>query len=413
MAAAQGSSASELRRILTLWRNVRVQRFVGQTVFAAIVIYVGYLLISNMSGRLDQIGLSLFPFVDTTGSFPFISVSGDFLNQRAGFDIVETSFGYDYGPNDSYRDAYFTGFLNTIRVSGMGIVFATIIGVFIGVSRQSKNWLVSHAALAYVETFRNVPLLLQLIFWYVAIYLKLPRISNPLDLDIAIVTNKAIALPFVSPESGFGIWMIVLLAGAAAGAAAYVVRSRRQDATGLPSHPGWWALGAFGAIGLIGFLATGLPLETDTPSIANRQVIGGLQMTPEFGALLTGLTLYTAAFIAENVRGSIQAIPKGQTEAAAALGLGSFQRMRYVILPQTLRILIPPTTNQYLNLTKNSSLAFVLAFKDVFGTGSVIITQTGQAVPIIALLMITYLSLSLFISLVMNTINSRLKWENA
>ena len=413
MAAAQGSSASELRRILTLWRNVRVQRFVGQTVFAAIVIYVGYLLISNMSGRLDQIGLSLFPFVDTTGSFPFISVSGDFLNQRAGFDIVETSFGYDYGPNDSYRDAYFTGFLNTIRVSGMGIVFATIIGVFIGVSRQSKNWLVSHAALAYVETFRNVPLLLQLIFWYVAIYLKLPRISNPLDLDIAIVTNKAIALPFVSPESGFGIWMIVLLAGAAAGAAAYVVRSRRQDATGLPSHPGWWALGAFGAIGLIGFLATGLPLETDTPSIANRQVIGGLQMTPEFGALLTGLTLYTAAFIAENVRGSIQAIPKGQTEAAAALGLGSFQRMRYVILPQTLRILIPPTTNQYLNLTKNSSLAFVLAFKDVFGTGSVIITHTGQAVPIIALLMITYLSLSLFISLVMNTINSRLKWENA
>jgi len=188
------------------------------------------------------------------------------------------------------------------------------------------------------------------------------------------------------------------------------MRSRRQDATGRPSYPGWWAIGMFGAIGLAGFLATGLPLSADTPSIADRQVVGGLQMSPEYGALLTGLTLYTAAFIAENVRAGIQAIPKGQTEASAALGLGAIQRMRYVILPQTMRIVIPPTTNQYLNLMKNSSLAFVLSFNDVFNIGRTTITNTGQSVPIIALLMLTYLSLSLFISLVMNTINSRLKW---
>ena len=196
-------------------------------------------------------------------------------------------------------------------------------------------------------------------------------------------------------------------------AVAYTMRSRRQDATGQPSYAGWWAIGVFGAIGLIGFLATGLPLDDDTPTIANRQVVGGLQMSPEYGALLAGLTLYTAAFIAENVRGSIQAIPKGQTEASAALGLGAFQRMRYVILPQTLRILIPPTTNQYLNLMKNSSLAIALAFNDMFVTGKVVITQTGQAVPIIALLMLTYLSLSLLISLIMNTINSRIKWGDS
>lgn len=402
-----------LSGVLTLWRNTRFLRILWQTVFALGVVYVGYLLISNMSNELDQINLSLFPFVDSSGSFPFFSLSWDFLNQRAGFGILETSFGFDYDANDSYRDALVAGFLNTVRVSAMGIVLATVLGVFIGVSRLSKNWLVSRAALVYVEIFRNVPVLVQLTFWYVAVFLKLPRISNPLDLEVALVTNKAVALPFVSTESGFGIWMIFLTVGAAAGAAAYVIRSRQQDAKGEPSYPIWSAITVFGAIGLVGFLAAGLPLSADTPSIADRQVVGGVQMSPEYGALLTGLTLYTAAFIAENVRAGIQAIPKGQTEASAALGLNAFQRMRYVILPQTLRIVIPPTTNQYLNLTKNSSLAFVLAFNDIFNVGKVMITQTGQAVSIVALLMLTYLGLSLFISLVMNTIHSRLKWGSA
>jgi general L-amino acid transport system permease protein len=425
--ATQRFPMSRLSGVLTLWRNVRFLRILWQTVFAMTVVYIGYLLVSNMSNELEQIDLSLFPFVDSSGSFPFFSLSWDFLNQRAGFDIPETSFGIDYGASDSYRDAYFAGFLNTVRVSAMGIVLATVIGVLLGVARLSKNWLVSRAALVYVETFRNVPLLVQLTFWYLAIYLKLPRISEAwdyslsvdwlgvdlFDLDLGIVSNRAVALPFVSTESGFGTWLIVLLAGAAVAALAYTMRSRHQDATGEPSYPGWWAIGVFCAIGLVGFLATGLPLNADTPSIANRQVIGGLQMSPEYGALLTGLTIYTAAFIAENVRGSIQAIPKGQTEAAAALGLSGFQRMRYVILPQTLRIVIPPTTNQYLSLTKNSSLAFAVAFNEVFNVGKVVITQTGQAVPIVALMMLTYLCLSLLISLVMNTINGRLKWGNA
>ena len=404
---------SRLSSVLTLWRNVRFLRFLWQAVFAIVVVYIGYLLISNISNELDQINLQLFPFVDSSDNFPFVSLSWDFLNQRAGFDIPETSFGFNYGASDSYRDALIAGFLNTVRVSAMGIVLATVLGVFIGIARLSKNWLVSRAALVYVETFRNVPLLVQLTFWYLAIFLKLPRISDPLDLNVAIVTNRAMSVSFVSTESGFGTWMIVLLVGAAMAAVAYRMRSRRQDATGQPSSAGWWAIGVFGAIGLIGFLATGLPLDGDTPTIANRQVVGGLQMSPEYGALLAGLTLYTAAFIAENVRGSIQAIPKGQTEASAALGLNGLQRMRYVILPQTLRILIPPTTNQYLSLMKNSSLAIALAFNDMFVTGKVVITQTGQAVPIIALLMLTYLCLSLLISLIMNTINSRIKWGDS
>lgn len=399
--------------MLSLWWNVRVQRVIWQAVFAAIVIGVGYLLITNIQNELDRLGLDLFPFAKVKSDFPFVHLSWGFLDQRAGFDIAETSFGRDYSANDSYRDAYITGVLNTINVSIIGIFLATVIGLVVGVSRLSKNWLVSHVALVYVETFRNVPLLVQLIFWYVAIYLKLPRISDAIDLDFAIISNRAVALPSLNTESGFGAWTILLAIALAAAAGTWVMRARREELTGDPKYPWWSAFAVFGAVGAIGFLVTGVPLSIETPGIEERAVVGGAQMTPEYAALLTGLSLYTAAFIAENVRGSILAIPRGQTEAAAALGLSGFQRMRYVILPQTLRILIPPTTNQYLNLTKNSSLAFAVAFKDVFAIGRIINNQSGQTFPIVALLMVTYLSFSLIISLVMNTIHGRLKWGEA
>ena len=396
--------------MLAIWRNVKFQRIVFQTVFALLVIGTVYVLIANMQSELDRIGLELFPFIDIDGSFPFIHPTWDFLNQRAGFDIAEQKFGFDYTPNDSYRDAFTAGLLNTIYVSVLGIFLATFLGLAIGIMRLSKNWLISRVALIYVETFRNIPLLVQLIFWYLAVYLKLPKISEPLDLEIAFVTNRAVALPFVNTTSGFGTWSIFLAAGLIAAAGVWVLRTRREDNTGKPSFPWIWGAGTFAGIGAVSFLFTGLPLATDTPTVGQFGIDGGAQFTPELMALLTGLTVYTAAFIAEIVRGSIQAIPKGQTEAAAAVGLNPFQRLRYVILPQTLRISIPPVTNQYLNLMKNSSLAVAVAFKDVFDVGRVSINQVGQAVPIIALLMVTYLMLSLTISLIMNTINSRLKW---
>ncbi|HET9476642.1 MAG TPA: ABC transporter permease subunit, partial [Dehalococcoidia bacterium] len=270
---------------------------------------------------------------------------------------------------------------------------------------------VSRLATAYVETFRNVPLALQLIFWYLAVYLKAPRIADSLDFfGIAYLSNRAVALPKPGAEDGFGLWLLILLAGLAGAAVVKVWRTRTEDRTGLPSYPWVLASATFLAIAAAGFVATGTPLSFDAPEVGRSAYQGGMRITPEYAALLTGLTVYTAAFIAEVVRGSILAIPKGQTDAAAGLGLNPFQRLRFVIFPQALLIIIPPLINQYLNLTKNSSLAALVAFKDLFDVGRVSINQTGQAFPIVILVMLTYLTMSLLTSAVMNFVYSRFRW---
>jgi general L-amino acid transport system permease protein len=251
----------------------------------------------------------------------------------------------------------------------------------------------------------------QLTFWYLAVFIKAPRLSDSLDLfGIAFLSNRAVAIPAIGAGGLVWIWLLVLLGGLIAARIVERRRMRRQESTGLPSYPLAWAVGTFLLIAVAGFLVTGSPLTVEAPEKGQTAYAGGWQMTPEYAALLTGLVLYTGAFVAEIVRGSILAIPKAQTEAAAALGLNPFQRLRYVLLPQALRIIIPPLTNQYLSLTKNSSLAIAVAFKDLFDVGRVSINQTGQAVPIITLVMLTYLMMSLTISLVMNLLNSRLKW---
>ena len=410
MAFFNQAPVQRIGAVLALWRDVRVQRFVMQAAFVVLVVVVAYVLIGNLTSELAQIDLKAFPFVELSGRFPFIHITQDFLKQRAGFDISETSFGLEYSANDSYGDAYMIGLANTLRVAVIGIFLATILGVVAGVARLSNNWLVSRVAMVYVETFRNVPLLVQLIFWYTVVFLKLPKITEGANLfDLAFISNRAIALPWANPTGAFGFWLLLLVVALVAATAVRAFRSRREDKTGKPSHPWWWAFGAFLAIAIVTFFATGSPLEFDRPELAERAYIGGLQITPEFTALLVGLVVYTGTFIAEIVRGSILAIQKGQTEAAAALGLNGFQRLRFVIMPQAMRIMIPPLTNQYLNLTKNSSLAVAVAFKDLFDIGRVTINQTGQAVPIIALVMLTYLAMSLIISLIMNIINSRLR----
>ncbi|MCH6555934.1 MAG: ABC transporter permease subunit, partial [Chloroflexi bacterium] len=343
--------------------------------------------------------------------FPFVDISQDFLKQRAGFQIGETSFGFDYNPNDNYTRVFQAGLLNTVKVAVVGIFLATIVGVVAGVARLSGNWMVSRVAIVYVETFRNVPLLVQLIFWFTAVILQLPKISESLDIfGVVFISNRAVAIPWADGTAGLELWLLVLLGGLLLAAAVRALRTKREDRTGRPSHPWWWAFGAFTLIALVGFFATGTPLDFSRPEIGKTAFAGGLQIKPEFIALLIGLVMYTGAFIAEIVRGSITAISKGQTEAAAALGLSAFQRLRYVILPQAMRIMIPPLTNQYLNLMKNSSLAVAVAFPGLFQVSRVSINQTGQAVPIIVLVMLTYLAMSLIISLVMNTLNSRLKW---
>ncbi len=315
---------------------------------------------------------------------------------------------------DSFFRAFVTGLLNTIQVSIIGIGIATVLGVIVGVSRLSSNWLLSSEATLYVETFRNIPLLVQLIFWYLAVFLKAPKIADSLDFfGVAFLSVRGLALPEVFGTNGFGTWIIFVPLAIGAAIAVRYALTRRQDETGKPSYPWRGASGAFLAIAGVSFLIMGTPLDVDSPEVGRFSYEGGMTIRPEFTALLTGLSIYTASFIAEIVRGSVLAIPKGQTEAAQALGFNGSQRLRLVILPQALAIIIPPLTNQYLNLTKNSSLAVVVAFKDLFDVGRITINQAGQAVPMTALLMFTYLSLSLTISAVMNFMYSRLKWRSA
>ena len=402
--------ASGLGAALSLWRNVRVQRFVFQLFFSLVVLVIGWLLVTNLTRELSARNLEAFPFIDLSGGFPFVDLSQGVLKQRAGFGIQETSFGSEYSANNSYGDAYVIGLLNTVRVAAIGIGLATILGVSAGIARLSTNWLVARVATLYVEVFRNVPLAVQLIFWFTVVVLRLPKIQDAPQLGgVAVISNRAIAVPWAEPNGGLGIWLLLLLFGAVAALVVRTYQLRREDATGRPSHPWWWALATFSAIAVGGFFLTGGPLDFDRPRLEDRTVIGGLTFTPEFIALLIGLVVYTGTFIAEIVRGSILAISKGQFEAAAALGLSTAQRLRFVILPQAMRIIIPPLTNQYLNLTKNSSLAVFVAFPDVFKVASISINQTGQAVPLIILVMLTYLTMSLLTSLVMNILNRRLQ----
>lgn len=385
-----------------------MQRFLLQAVVLTFVALLGWLLIGNLRTELDRTNLDLMPFVRLDGSFPFVHFQDDFLGQRGGFGIKETSFGVGYTPNDSYGDAYRAGLANTFRVVVLGLVFASALGLIAGVARLSKNWLVSHLAEAYVETFRNVPLLVQLIFWYTAVALRLPRVTDSLDfLGVMLISNRGVAVFWGEPQDGFRYWLLLLAGGLALSLALRAGLARWQDETAKARYPWWSASALFILLGAATFFLSGAPLDFQQPVLEGRTYRGGAQLSPEFVALLVGLVLYTGAFIAEVVRGSILAIPRGQEEAAAALGLRPLERLRFVILPQALQIMIPPLTNQYLNLMKNSSLAVAVAFPDVFQVTRVTINQTGQAVPMILLVMATYLSISLTISAVMNLVYRR------
>ncbi len=404
------TGAKRTGAMLGLWRDVRVQRFAFQLFFAAVVIGIGYILVTNLNQELGDRNFEAFPFIGFSGSFPFIELDASFLQQRAGFGIQETSFGSSYNASNSYGDAFIIGLLNTLRVALIGIVLATVLGVIMGIARLSNNWLVSRVAMLYVEVFRNVPLAVQLIFWLTVVVLHLPRIEDAPELGgFAVISNRSVAMPWATTEGGLGIWLLLLVVAVAASIFVRRYRTRREENTGKPSYPGWWAIATFVAIAVGTFYVAGAPLDFDLPTIENRRVIGGLSFTPGFIALLIGLVVYTGTFIAEIVRGGIQAIPKGQSEAAAALGLSTLQRLRLVILPQSMRIIIPPLTNQYLNLTKNSSLAIFVAYPDVFSVGRTSLNQTGQVVPLIILVMLTYLTISLLTSAVMNVVNRRMQ----
>jgi general L-amino acid transport system permease protein len=376
-----------------LWRDVRVLQVAAQAVFVVFVVMVGAWLVSNLLDALKALGLNL---------------SFGFMQRTAGFRVSE---GPTLVRSDPYWRAYFVGVVNSVRIISIGLVLTTALGVVTGVAQLSTNWLVRTLVKAYVEVFRNTPLLVQLFFWYFAVILKMPSLEDSIILPGPIyISQRGVFIPWPEPTRGFGPWLAFVAVGLGLAVAAFVWRRRRKLSTGQNSYAALVAAVPLLSLPLLGWLAVpGRPLLVSTPVFEGFNVAGGTTLTPEFAALLFGLVVYTAAFIADIVRAGIQAVPKGQVEAARSLGLSNFDVMRMVVLPQALRVIIPPLGNQYLNLAKNSSLAIGVGYPDLYAVSNTIFNQSGQAVQVIALVMGTYLVMSLLISAFMNFINARLK----
>ena len=375
------------------WNDPRTRAIVFQVLVTLGVIAVGVYLVRNLMHNLEVRG---------------ISTGFGFLANRAGFAINQSLLAYD--ESSSYGRTFFVGLLNTLLVSGLGIVLATILGFVIGIARLSRNWLIAKLAAAYIEIFRNIPLLLQILFWYFAVFLNLPAPSEALSMgDAVFLTLRGLYLPRPVPQSGFG-WTVFTFLAAAVGSFVLVRWSRRrQDTTGqlFPVFSVSLALLVLAPLGV--FMISGRPLAWVMPELEGFNFTGGLSVIPELGALLMALSIYTAAFIAETVRAGILSVSHGQTEAASALGLRRSWTLRLVIIPQAMRVTIPPLTSQYLNLTKNSSLATAIGYPDLVSLfAGTTLNQTGQAVEVMAMTMAVYLTISLVISVFMNWYNARM-----
>lgn len=372
------------------WNDPRVRSAVFQIIAMATVAWVGYSLFQNTISNMESRG---------------IQTGFGFLDESAGFGIIMSLI--EYNESMTYGRTFLVGLTNTLLVSGLGIVFATIVGFIVGIARLSTNWLVAKIALAYIEIFRNVPLLLQIFFWYFAVLGALPGPREAPDIGgVAFLSNRGIMIPRPLFETGAG-WMGMALVAAITASIVIVTWSRRrQAATGqiFPAFP--VSLGLIIGLPTLAYFGAGQPVGWEIPEMGAFSFSGGITAIPELGALLIALTIYTATFIAEIVRSGIVSVSSGQTEAALALGLPPRRVLRLVVIPQALRVIIPPLTSQYLNLTKNSSLAVAIGYPDLvnvfMGTS---LNQTGQAVEIVAMTMAVYLSISLGISLLMNIYN--------
>jgi general L-amino acid transport system permease protein len=381
-----------------LWRNVLFRRIVGQVVFAVLLVVVFRELFLNLEFNVAQRNQTL---------------SFGFLDSQAGFPIGERG-GIDYNTGDPISRAFIVGLANTLRVSALGIALATILGLLIGVARLSPNWLVRRISQMYVDVVRNTPVLIQIVFWWTAVFLAIPTIQNSLSFfGVAYLSNRGAVIPWFRLEEGASVWRWFLLAAVVAAVVLWRWRTRLHESTGQPHRRVRWSLGAFVAITAVGFVVTGTPMDANVPQVLERSYEGGVRFSPEFAALLVGLVIYTAAFIAEIIRGSIQAVPKGQREAAEALGLSRWQQLRFVILPQALRIAVPAINSQYLNLMKNSSLALAIGFPELALVSSSIINQRGHEPQVLLLMMGTYLAISLTISVFMNVLNRSVTTKGA
>jgi general L-amino acid transport system permease protein len=383
-------TAAALNAPIRLWYDARRRRQLIQALLLAAVLCAGFYFWSNASTNIAQRGLEL---------------GFGFLDRAANFAIGETYIPYT--PQNSYGRALLAGAVNTILVAAIGCVLTTILGITFGVMRLSSNPLLTRLVAAYVEAGRNVPLLLQLFFWYSLIStLGGPRQAFS-PLPGVFLSNRGLRLPgLVGNDAALGL-VLGLVAAVVCAVAVKFWAGRKQRMTGQRPPGGLMTLGVFIVLPVAGVLMSGESLQADVPALRGFNFAGGMELSPEFFALLVGLTLYTTAFVTEIVRSGIQAVPKGQWEAGRALGLSPRRIMRLVVLPQALRVIIPPLTSQYLNLTKNSSLAIAIGYPDLISVASTTINQTGQALEVIFVFMAIYLALSLSISAGMNWLNAR------
>ena len=333
-----------------------------------------------------------------------------FLDEPAGFEIPLTLVPYSVDAGSTHGRVFVVGLLNTLLISLMGIVLATVIGFVLGVLRLSNNWLISRLVGVYIEIVRNIPLLLQFLFWHFAVFQSLPLVRQPISiLDTVFIHNRGVTGPSPVPEPGFAY---VLAALVVAISAVFLLRRwarRRQDETGRQFPVLWTSLGVLIGIPLIVSAALGFPLSWEFAELGRFRFVGGTEIQIELFSALMALTIYTSSFIAEIVRAGILAITRGQTEASYSLGVKTGPTLRLVIIPQALRVIVPPLTSQYLNLTKNSSLGIAIGYPDLFNVfGGISLNQTGQAIEIIAMCMFVYLTFSLLISLYMNWYNKKI-----
>ncbi len=378
----------------SLFYDPKIRGYVYQFALLAVV---GFLIWSAASNAIENLRAQK------------IASGFGFWNNAAGFDVNQKLIPFS-ASGSTYGQAFWVGLLNTLLVASIGIVLSTFLGFFVGVARLSSNWIVSKLAMIYVEVIRKLPLLLQLFFWYNAVLKPLPNPRQSITLPAgALLNNRGLYIP--DPQFGPGGSLIIwaFLIGLVA---TFLFRSwarKQQAATGKQYPTGWVALGLIVVLPVLVYFITGRPITFVYPELAGFNLRGGIQIFPEFVALLVGLTTYTAGFIAEVVRAGILAVSKGQTEAANALGLRAGPTLKLVVIPQAMRVIIPPLTSNYLNLTKNSSLAVAIGYPDLVQvfTGTVL-NQTGQAVEVVAITMAVYLTISLVTSLFMNIYNKRM-----
>ena len=364
-----------------------------QLILILVVAAMGWMIVSNAIVNLERQNIaSGFGFLDNT----------------AGFSITQSLV--NYSEESSYGQAFLVGLLNTILVAVIGVILATVIGFIVGVARLSNNWVISRLAAVYVEVIRNIPLLLQIFFWYFAVLRSVPNPRNSVEFPGDVfLNNRGLFMPKLVFEAGAWVIGVAILIAVAIIIGLARWAHRRQESTGQQFHTVWVSLAILIGLPLVVFFAAGMPLSIDLPQLKGFNFVGGMKVIPEFVGLLLALSIYTASYIAEIVRAGILAVSHGQTEASYSLGLRPGPTLRLVVIPQAMRVIIPPLTNQYLNLTKNSSLAVAIAYPDLVSVfAGTVLNQTGQAVEVLSITMLVYLTLSLLTSLFMNWFNARM-----